>query len=141
MTMCISMSNFGPEEKPPQKKKLKLSSPSSYGLSSLPDEIILTCLARVSRLGHDSLSLVSKWHRSLLVSPEFHHLRSLMGCPENLIYICLRIPPDPNPRWFAFSLKTLNRFRRLIQFVHTFISLRKYPLWLPWVMGVSIISK
>ncbi|KAL0877454.1 hypothetical protein Bca101_027159 [Brassica carinata] len=31
-----------------------------------------------------------------------------MGCTENLIYLCLRIPQDPNPSWFTLSLKALD---------------------------------
>nr|VDD41645.1 unnamed protein product [Brassica oleracea] len=75
----------------------------------LPEEMVLSCLARVSRSEHASLSLVSKRHRSLMFTPELYNLRSLFGCTENLIYLCLRIPPHPNPRWFTLSLKPLDR--------------------------------
>ncbi|XP_056860327.1 F-box/kelch-repeat protein At4g39560-like [Raphanus sativus] len=97
------------EEPSRTRKKLKLScsSPPS-GLSLLPDEIVLSCLARVSKSDHASLSLVSKWHRSVVASPELYDFRSLLGFTENRIYLCLRIPPDPNPRWFTLSPKTLN---------------------------------
>ncbi|KAG2242981.1 hypothetical protein Bca4012_015755 [Brassica carinata] len=97
------------EEEPSHTKKLKLSSSSPNGLSLLPEEMVLSCLARVSRSDHDSLSLVSKWHRSVLFAPELYSFRSLLGCTENLIYLCLRIPPDLNPRWFTLSPKSHNR--------------------------------
>nr|VDC83713.1 unnamed protein product [Brassica rapa] len=72
-----------------RRKKLKVCPPS--GLSLLPEEMVLSCLARISKSEHDSLSLVSKWHRSLLLTPD------------------LSIPPEPNPRWFTLSPKTLER--------------------------------
>ncbi|XP_018470107.2 F-box/kelch-repeat protein At4g39560-like [Raphanus sativus] len=98
------------EEEPSRTKKLKLSFSSPSGLSMLPDEMALSCLARVSRSDHASLSLLSKWHRSVVGSPELYDFRSLLGFTENRIYLCLRIPPDPNHRWFTLSPKTpLNR--------------------------------
>ncbi|KAL1220137.1 F-box/kelch-repeat protein [Cardamine amara subsp. amara] len=99
----MSISNSVDEENP--QKKLKLSSPSQCGLSSLPDEVVLSCVVRVSRWDQPSLFLASKSYRSLMVSPDLYDLRSLMGCTKNFNYLCLRIPPDPNPRWFVFSPK------------------------------------
>ncbi|XP_019089000.1 PREDICTED: putative F-box/kelch-repeat protein At3g24610 [Camelina sativa] len=92
-----------------------MSSPSTSGFfSSLPDEIVLSCLARVSRLDHASLYLASKWLRSLVVSPELYHVRSLVGCTQNCIYLCLSIPPYLTPTWFCFTPQTLNRPSRLV---------------------------
>ncbi|CAF2032672.1 hypothetical protein HID58_078785 [Brassica napus] len=54
------------EEEPSRTKKLKLFTSSPSGLALLPDEMVLSCLARVSRSDHASLSLVSKWHRSVM---------------------------------------------------------------------------
>ncbi|KAL1192436.1 putative F-box/kelch-repeat protein [Cardamine amara subsp. amara] len=99
----MSMSSSVDEEKPPKKLKL----------SSLPDEVVLSCVARVSRWDHASLFLASKSYRSLMDSPDLYDFRPLMGCTENFNYLCLRIPPDPNPRWLAFSPKDGNR-RRLV---------------------------
>ncbi|WZZ30859.1 hypothetical protein YC2023_014260 [Brassica napus] len=98
------MSRCDAEEDPSQTKKRK-QSPSS----GLPEEMVLSCLARVSRSEHASLSLVSKRHRSLWTTPELYKFRTLLGCTENLIHLCLRIPPDPNPGWFTLSLKPLDR--------------------------------
>ncbi|CAH8339747.1 unnamed protein product [Eruca vesicaria subsp. sativa] len=83
--------------------------PKKPNLPLLPEEMVLSCLARTSRSEHASLSLVSKRHRSLLSTPELYNFRTLLGCTESLIYICLRIPPDPNPRWFTLSLKPHDR--------------------------------
>ncbi|KAL0739544.1 hypothetical protein Bca4012_015754 [Brassica carinata] len=87
------------KEEPSHTKKLKLSTSSPSGLSLLPDEMVVSCLDRVSRSDHDSLSLVSKWHRSVLFSPELYDFRSLLGLTEN----------HPNPRWFTLSPKSFNR--------------------------------
>ncbi|CAN6881316.1 unnamed protein product [Brassica oleracea] len=79
------------EEEPSRTKKLKLFTSSPSGLALLPDEMVLSCLARVSRSDHASLSLVSKWHRSVLFSPELYNFRSLLGFTEERIYLCLCI--------------------------------------------------
>ncbi|KAL1218705.1 F-box/kelch-repeat protein [Cardamine amara subsp. amara] len=68
---------------------------------SLPDDLVVRCLARVSRLHYPTLSLVSKSFRSLLASPELYKVRSLLHRTESCLYVCLRFPPDPNPRWFT----------------------------------------
>ncbi|KAG2312723.1 hypothetical protein Bca52824_024280 [Brassica carinata] len=104
----MMMSGCDAEEEASHRKKPKLSS-SGLLPSLLPEEMVLSCLARVSRSEHASLSLVSKRHSSLLLTPELYNFRSLMGCTENLIYLCLRIPQDPNPSWFTLSLKALDR--------------------------------
>ncbi|CAA7015078.1 unnamed protein product [Microthlaspi erraticum] len=39
-------------------------------------------------------------YRSLVVSPELRQLRYEMGCFEACLYVCLRIFPERNPRWF-----------------------------------------
>uniref|UniRef100_A0A1J3FTB6 F-box/kelch-repeat protein n=1 Tax=Noccaea caerulescens TaxID=107243 RepID=A0A1J3FTB6_NOCCA len=86
-----------------KRRKEDASLPSSsYGLlDSLPDVVVISCLARLSRLDQAALSLVSKSCRSLVASAEFKKTRSLMGCAEKYAYICLRMPPDPHPRWFV----------------------------------------
>nr|VDD36196.1 unnamed protein product [Brassica oleracea] len=68
----MMMSRCDAEEDPSQTKKRK-QSPSS----GLPEEMVLSCLARVSRSEHASLSLVSKRHRSLLTTPELYKFRTL----------------------------------------------------------------
>ncbi|KAF2559622.1 hypothetical protein F2Q68_00013055 [Brassica cretica] len=75
----MMMSRCDAEEDPSHTKKRKLSP------SGLPEEMVLSCLVRVARSEHASF------------------------ISQNLIYLCLRIPPDPNPRWFTLSLKALDR--------------------------------
>ncbi|VVB10403.1 unnamed protein product [Arabis nemorensis] len=81
------------------RKKVMVASPSC-GLLSLPDEVVINCLARVSRLGQAALSVVSKSYRSVVVSPELYETRSRMGLSEECVYVFLDTPLDTNPRWF-----------------------------------------
>ncbi|KAG7545012.1 Kelch-type beta propeller, partial [Arabidopsis suecica] len=76
---------------PPQKKKITIS-PSPPSFSSLPDELILHCLARISKSYYRSLSLVSKSFYSLLTSPDIYAFRSQIGTTEPCLYICLKSP-------------------------------------------------
>ncbi|CAL9242750.1 unnamed protein product [Arabidopsis halleri] len=72
---------------------------------SLPDDLLLTCFARVSRLYYPTLSLVSKSCRSLVTSPELYKTRSLLNRSERCLYVYLEFPPYPNPRWFILCRK------------------------------------
>ncbi|XP_010474571.1 PREDICTED: putative F-box/kelch-repeat protein At4g39600 [Camelina sativa] len=87
---------------PPQSKRRKMTT----SWSSLPDAVAVSCMAPVSRLDHANLSLVSKRHRSLVLSHELCSARALIGCIEASFYVCLRISPDPNPRWFILLTRT-----------------------------------
>ncbi|KAG2243801.1 hypothetical protein Bca52824_094366 [Brassica carinata] len=62
--------------------------PLRFSFSSLPDEIITNCLARVSKSQYSSLSTVSKKFHSLLSSPEIHAARSEIGATEPRLYLC-----------------------------------------------------
>ncbi|WZY86298.1 putative F-box/kelch-repeat protein At3g24610 [Brassica napus] len=117
----LSKCNSGTEEAPYKiKKKKEAAAYPSCGLSSLPDAVVLSCLARVSKLDHPALSMVSKRYRSLMVSSELYDLRSSsMGRTENLLYVCLRTPPDPTLLWFVHTPTT-----RLVQ-----IPLLPYMPW------------
>ncbi|KAG7557571.1 F-box domain [Arabidopsis suecica] len=90
-------------EEPVVKKKKKIKQSQ---IPSLPDDVLVSCLARVSRLHYPILSLVSKNFRSLIASPELYKTRSLLGRTESCLYVCLRFPPDPyNQRWFTLCMK------------------------------------
>ncbi|CAA7031700.1 unnamed protein product [Microthlaspi erraticum] len=75
--------------------------PQSTPNPDLPDDLLLSCFARVSRLYYPTLSLVSKSFRYLLASPELYQTRSQLDRTESCLYVCLSLPPDPNPRWFT----------------------------------------
>ena len=64
----------------------------------LPDELLLNCLARISRLYYPTLSLISKRFHSLLASTELYRTRRLLGSTENCIYACL-LSPHNQPHW------------------------------------------
>ncbi|KFK34852.1 hypothetical protein AALP_AA5G201500 [Arabis alpina] len=89
----------GPE--PPSEKP----SIEPTSILSLPDDLIVSCFARVSRLYYPTLSLVSKRFRSLLASPDIYHARSLLGRTESCLYVGLRSPPHHNLRWFTLCQK------------------------------------
>lgn len=72
---------------------------------ALPDDLLLSCFARISRLYYPTLSLVSKRFRSLLASPELYKMRSLLGQTENFLHVCLQFYPDLNTRWFILYPK------------------------------------
>ncbi|CAL9226122.1 unnamed protein product [Arabidopsis halleri] len=96
-----------PPEKKKRKKKTKNSSPpqsppsssSSPSLSSLPDEIVVNCLARISRSYYPTLSIVSKSFRSILSSTELYAVRSHLGSTEQCVYVCLWDDSYQFPQW------------------------------------------
>ncbi|KAL0800788.1 hypothetical protein Bca101_055963 [Brassica carinata] len=108
---CVQsmMSNYASEESPPHKKRR--NEEASRLWSSLPDAVALSIVARLTRLDHAALSLVSKRHRSLVASPELCSTRSLIGCTEATLYVCLNIMPDTNPSWFILTLPSMKMAR------------------------------
>ncbi|KAG7588574.1 F-box-like domain superfamily [Arabidopsis suecica] len=87
---------------PPWKKKQKEAKEQTSN-PSLPNDLVVTCLARVSRLYYPNLSLVSKNFRSIIASPELYQTRTLLGLTENFLYVCLLFPHETNPRWFILK--------------------------------------
>ncbi|KAF2565985.1 hypothetical protein F2Q68_00024873 [Brassica cretica] len=79
----MSLTAIGSGEEPPSKK---LAIEPTTNLP-LPDELVLGCFARASRLHYPILSLVSKTFRSLTSSPELYQTRSLLNCTENCLYV------------------------------------------------------
>ncbi|KAG7563425.1 F-box domain [Arabidopsis suecica] len=90
------------------RKKMKLS-PTLQSTSnpSLPDDVLLSIFARVSRLYYPTLYLVSKSFRTLLASPELYKVRSLLGNTEICLYVCSRFqdPHHTNTSWFTLCRK------------------------------------
>ncbi|CAN7035200.1 unnamed protein product, partial [Brassica rapa subsp. trilocularis] len=86
---------FNSEEEQPRAKKRKEETERSLE-SCLTDDLVLNCVARVSRSDLATLSLASKSYRSLVASPDLYKIRSLIGRTETHIYVCVRTPgPDP----------------------------------------------
>ncbi|XP_019087300.1 PREDICTED: putative F-box/kelch-repeat protein At3g43710 [Camelina sativa] len=73
-------------EEPPLKRRRM----TTFGFLMLPDDLVLNCLARVSRMYYPMLSLVSKRFRSFLTSAELYQTRNLLCRTENILYVCLR---------------------------------------------------
>ncbi|CAL9228060.1 unnamed protein product [Arabidopsis halleri] len=90
-------------EEPQETKKTTLTAqtPLSMSISSLPDEIVLSFLARISKSYYRSLSLVSKSFYSLLSSTEIYAARSHIGATEPRLYVCLWL--RNKHRWFTLA--------------------------------------
>ncbi|KAL1200197.1 F-box/kelch-repeat protein [Cardamine amara subsp. amara] len=86
-----------PEKKRKRKKQSLNPNPS------LPDDLVLSIIARVSRLYYPTLSLVSKSFRSMLASPELYKARSLLGRKESCLYLCVKM--NHSCRWFTLCRK------------------------------------
>ncbi|EOA19152.1 hypothetical protein CARUB_v10007827mg [Capsella rubella] len=56
----------------------------------LPNDLVIDCLARISKLYYPVLSLVSKRFSSLIASTELYQTPTLLGRTENCLYVCLR---------------------------------------------------
>ncbi|KAJ4891361.1 F-box/kelch-repeat protein [Raphanus sativus] len=63
--------------------------PSSLIIPSLPEDVIIDILARLSRFEYPKLSLVSKHFRSLVVSPEIYARRSLLASTQHCLYVAV----------------------------------------------------
>ncbi|CDY42635.1 BnaC01g00470D [Brassica napus] len=90
-------------EDPPHNKKMKQTEHTSILILSLPDDLLINCLARVSRLYYHFLSRVSKRFRSIIASPELYATRSRLNRTEKCIYLYLRFPFDPKTYWLTLS--------------------------------------
>ncbi|KAG2296625.1 hypothetical protein Bca52824_043294 [Brassica carinata] len=89
-----------------RKKRRRVESPSSCGLMSLPYDMVLNSLARVSRSDLGAICLVSKSIRSLVSSAEMYETRSRMGLREECIYVCLGTTFGRKPLgWFILRRK------------------------------------
>ncbi|CAN7108739.1 putative F-box/kelch-repeat protein At3g43710 [Brassica rapa] len=84
-------------EEPPVKRRRM-----TFNILMLPDDLLLNCLARISRLHYPIISLVSKRLRSILTSSELYQTRTLLGRTESCLYVGLSVHHDSKPlRWFT----------------------------------------
>ncbi|RID60190.1 hypothetical protein BRARA_F03367 [Brassica rapa] len=74
-------------------------------LSSLPDEMVINCLAHLSRSYHPKLSLVSKRFRSIILSRELLFARSHLKIQEHVLDVCLKLPGRRLPSWFSLWIR------------------------------------
>ncbi|KAG7552177.1 Kelch repeat type 1 [Arabidopsis thaliana x Arabidopsis arenosa] len=81
------------------RKKKKLT------FLSLPDEIVLNCLARISRSHYPKLSLVCKTFRTLLISNDLTVARLHLKTDETFYHVCLKFPDKPNPSMLTLWIK------------------------------------
>ncbi|KAF8112224.1 hypothetical protein N665_0065s0010 [Sinapis alba] len=89
---------------PPRQKKKKTKPPS---FSSIPDDVIVNILARISKSHYRSLSLVSKNFYSLLSSPHLYAARSLIGNTDARLYVrlWLHTPSSSHHSWFTLGYR------------------------------------
>ncbi|CAH8269851.1 unnamed protein product [Arabidopsis lyrata] len=88
---------------------------------SLPFDVILNCLARISRFHYPTLSLVSKGFRSLIASPELETTRSRMGITgDHLCFFLDLNKKNPNPRWFLVSPIPTQKSKPIPSFPHQY---------------------
>nr|VDC88552.1 unnamed protein product [Brassica oleracea] len=95
------------------EKERSSSEPPSL-IPSLPEDVIIDILARVSRWEYPTLSLVSKQFRSLVVLPELYAKRSLLGCTQHCLYIVLYEGENNLYRWYILCRKA-NGNRSLVR--------------------------
>ncbi|CAH2075990.1 unnamed protein product [Thlaspi arvense] len=84
-----------------KKKPSPATEPTSISILSLPNDVLLNCLARVPILYYPILSLVSKTFRSMIASSELYETRSRLNRTEKRLYLCIYFPLDPVTRWFT----------------------------------------
>uniref|UniRef100_M4D2F9 F-box domain-containing protein n=2 Tax=Brassica campestris TaxID=3711 RepID=M4D2F9_BRACM len=86
-----------------QKKK---KNPSPRSLLSLPEEIVVNCLARIWKSYYPKLSLVCKTFCSLILSMELYVARLELETHENVLHVCLQLPDKTRTSWFSLWLKS-----------------------------------
>ncbi|KAJ4885188.1 putative F-box/kelch-repeat protein [Raphanus sativus] len=94
-------------KEPPHDKKMKKQSPATeptpISILSLPEDLLINCLSRVSRLYHPVLRRVSKRFRATVSSPELYATRWRQNRAEKCIYLYIRYPLDPKTYWLTLS--------------------------------------
>ncbi|CAA7043190.1 unnamed protein product [Microthlaspi erraticum] len=117
-------------------KKTGKQKTKETGLLSLPDDVALTCLARVSRFDLAALAVASKAHRSLVTSPELYRMRDEIGI-EPSFYVCLHISPEPTPRWFILH-PVQHRLKSI--YPHEYVSPESSASYVVMGWGILIIG-
>ncbi|XP_019093848.1 PREDICTED: F-box/kelch-repeat protein At4g38940-like [Camelina sativa] len=77
-------------------------------MTSLPEELILDCVARVPRCYHPILSLVSDKFRSFVTSPEIYMVRSLLGNEDHSLYVAISKNQTSAIHWYTLVRKPNN---------------------------------
>ncbi|KAL1224723.1 F-box/kelch-repeat protein [Cardamine amara subsp. amara] len=91
---------------PPNESIPPAQPPSPSWFSSLPEDIVLSILARISTLYYPKLTLVSKSFCSLILSKELQHVRFLLGTRENCVYVRFQSVTHPcDYRWYSLWIK------------------------------------
>ncbi|KAJ4899002.1 F-box/kelch-repeat protein [Raphanus sativus] len=88
--------------------------PPVNNLLMLSDDLVLNCLAHVSRLYYPTLSLVCKRFRSLLASVDLFQIRTLLGLTESFVYVCLRLHTDPSQLGWFILCQRPNTSRKVL---------------------------
>ncbi|CAH8345366.1 unnamed protein product [Eruca vesicaria subsp. sativa] len=83
------------ESNPPQLPSMSL-------FKLLPEDIVLSILARMPTSYYPTLCLVSKTFRSLIISEELGTMRSYLGTREEGVNVCIQSRINPRDcRWFS----------------------------------------
>ncbi|KAG2240481.1 hypothetical protein Bca52824_090623 [Brassica carinata] len=80
-------------DQPPRNKMTKQS--PEISILSLPFDVMLNIISRISRLYYPTLSSSLKI-RSVIASPELYQTRSRLNRTESCLYVCLRYDRDPS---------------------------------------------
>ncbi|KAG2331298.1 hypothetical protein Bca52824_002478 [Brassica carinata] len=92
------------KSEPPLKKKKNLN--PSLSLFSLPDDIVLNCVARIPLSYYPKLSLVSKTFASLISSHKLKETRFLQKRYEKILHVCFHFPTKSDSlSWYSLWLK------------------------------------
>ncbi|XP_010450718.1 PREDICTED: F-box/kelch-repeat protein At4g23580-like [Camelina sativa] len=100
----------------------------------LPDDVLLKCLACVSRIHYPTLSLVCKRFRSLIASTELYQTRTLLGRTESSLYVCLRFETDSQLLCWFILCQRPNSSRKVLVPIS---SPKPYSISLP---GVAVVG-
>ncbi|KAJ4885189.1 putative F-box/kelch-repeat protein [Raphanus sativus] len=119
---------------PPHNNKMPATEPIS--IWSLPDDLLLDCLARVSRLHYHILSSVSKRFRSIIASPELYQARARLNRTEKRIYFYLSYRIDPATDWYTLRRRNIAKGPNVGYYAETVPS----PKWLHPAQSSTLVA-